>query len=57
MDARAMKLMRRYKISVGQAQALVEAGYGLPHDIAKATDAQLRAVKGIGEAAIRKLRR
>ena len=57
MDRYAEKLMKRYKLSPEQAQALVDAGFRTPKDIIRARKAEIRAVEGVGEATVKKLRR
>jgi len=57
MDRHAEKLMKRYKLSPEQAQALVDAGFRTPKDIIRARKAEIRAVEGVGEATVKKLRR
>jgi len=57
MDKHAEKLMKRYRLSPQQAQALVDAGFKSPKDIVKAKRSELRALEGIGQATVEKLRR
>jgi len=57
MDAHTQKLVKRYKITVEQARALVERGYKTPKDIIRARAADLEDIPGIGAATSRKLQR
>jgi DNA integrity scanning protein DisA with diadenylate cyclase activity len=57
MDKHVAKLSKRYKIKLGQAEKLVEAGFKTPKDIIKARKQDLEAVEGVGAAAVKKLRR
>jgi len=57
MDAYIQRLVKRYKITVEQARALVDKGYRMPKDIIRARSADLEAVKGIGAATSKKLQR
>jgi len=57
MDKHAEKLMKRYRLSPQQAQALVDAGFKSPKDIVKAKRSELGALEGIGQATVDKLHR
>ena len=56
MDARVQKLA----IKLGDselAETLVEAGFDSPAKVRKAKDADLKKIKGIGDATVGKLRK
>lgn len=55
MNSRISKLAKR----LGDrelAEILVEAGFGLPGDIRRATNKQLKEIEGIGVAQVRTIR-
>ena len=56
MDQATTKLARKFGVSLDVAHALVEAGYGNPTSIRRATKADLQKVSGIGPATANKLK-
>ena len=55
MDPLTAKLARRLG-DVELAEILVEAGFGLPGDIRRATNKRLKEVEGIGVSQVRAIR-
>ena len=56
MDARTKKLVKHYKLSGADAQALIDAGLSTPKLIRAAKDNDIKALKGIGQAALDDIR-
>ena len=52
----ASRLVRHYKLDKDIAETLVKAGYAMPAKIRKASDNELKAIKGIGQASVNSIR-